>query len=55
MVKLCGECLEKQENVLGDTHLYKLRTLSVASEALSRQRLFSEAAPYAKRMVDGYT
>lgn len=55
MVKLCGECLEKQENVLGDTHLYKLRALSVASEALSRQRLFSEAAPYAKRMVDGYT
>ncbi|XP_061554899.1 histone-lysine N-methyltransferase Smyd1-like isoform X2 [Phycodurus eques] len=55
VVKLCGECLAKQENVLADTHLYKLRVLSVASEALLFQRLFPEAAAYAQRMVDGYT
>ncbi|KAM9793597.1 histone-lysine N-methyltransferase Smyd1-like isoform X2 [Syngnathus typhle] len=55
VVKLCAECLDKQENVLADTHLYKLRVLSVASEVLSYQRLFSEAAVYAQRMVDGYT
>ncbi|XP_077398482.1 histone-lysine N-methyltransferase Smyd1-like [Vanacampus margaritifer] len=54
VVKLCVECLEKQENVLADTHLNKLRVLSVASEVLSYQRLFSEAAVYAQRMVDGY-
>lgn len=54
VVKLCHECLEKQENVLADTHLYKLRVLSVASEVLSYQQLFSEAADYARRMVGGY-
>ncbi|XP_029023966.1 histone-lysine N-methyltransferase SMYD1a [Betta splendens] len=54
VVKLCHECLEKQENVLADTHLYKLRVLSVASEALSYLRSFTEAAGYAHRMVEGY-
>ena len=55
VVKLCCECLEKQENVLADTHLLKLRVLSVASEVLSYLRSFSEAAGYAHRMVEGYT
>ncbi|XP_041825489.1 histone-lysine N-methyltransferase SMYD1a [Melanotaenia boesemani] len=55
VLKLCHECLEKQENALADTHLYKLRVLSVASEVLSYMRQFSEAAAYAHRMVDGYT
>ncbi|XP_038589634.1 histone-lysine N-methyltransferase Smyd1-like [Micropterus salmoides] len=54
VVKLCRECLEKQENVLADTHLYKLRVLSVASEVLSYLQFFSEAADYARKMVDGY-
>lgn len=54
VLKLCRECLEKQENVLADTHLYKLRVLSVASEVLSYMHLFSEAADYARRMVEGY-
>ncbi|XP_037608341.1 histone-lysine N-methyltransferase SMYD1a [Sebastes umbrosus] len=54
VVKLCHECLEKQENVLADTHLYQLRVLSVGSEVLSYLQCFSEAADYARRMVEGY-
>lgn len=54
VVKLCRECLEKQENVLADTHLYKLHVLSVGSEVLSYLQFFSEAAEYARRMVEGY-
>lgn len=54
MVKLCQECLEKQENVLADTHLSKLRVLSVSSEVLSYLQRFSEAADHAHRMVEGY-
>ncbi len=54
VVKLCRECLEKQENVLADTHLDKLRVLSVASEALSYLQVFSEAAALTHRMVEGY-
>lgn len=52
---LCSECLEKQENVLADTHLDRLRVLAAAVEALSRLRCFPEAAAYARRMVQGYT
>ncbi|XP_008300623.1 histone-lysine N-methyltransferase SMYD1-like [Stegastes partitus] len=55
VLKLCHECLEKQENVLADTHLCKLRVLSVVSEVLSYMKVFSEAADYARRMVEGYT
>lgn len=55
VVKLCHECLEKQENVLADTHLLRLRLLSTASEVLSYQQTFSEAAEYARQMVEGYT
>lgn len=55
VVKLCHECLEKQDGVLADTHLCKLRVLSVTSEVLSYLQCFSEAAAYAKRMVEGYT
>ncbi|KAM3600542.1 uncharacterized protein V6R79_024945 [Siganus canaliculatus] len=55
VVKLCRECLAKQENVLADTHLDRLRVLSVASEVLSFMRSFSEAAAYTRKMVDGYT
>lgn len=54
MVKLCHECLAKQENVLANTNLYRLRVLSVASEVLSYMRTFSEAAGYAHKMVEGY-
>ncbi|MEQ2199409.1 hypothetical protein XENOCAPTIV_025592 [Xenoophorus captivus] len=55
VLKLCQECLEKQENVLADTHLYKLRVLSVLPEVLSYLRRFAEAAEYAGKMVEGYT
>ncbi|KAM3874190.1 histone-lysine N-methyltransferase SMYD1a [Diretmus argenteus] len=55
VVKLCHECLEKQQGVLADTHLYKLRLLSVASEVLSYMHCFSEAAVFARRMVEGFT
>merc|ERR1712137_1303110 len=37
-----------------DTHLCKLRVLSIASEALSYLQFFSEAAVSARRMVEGY-
>lgn len=55
MVKLCRECLKKQEPVLGDTNIYLLRILSIVSEVLSYLQMFEEAADHAKRMVDGYT
>ncbi|NXT11348.1 SMYD1 methyltransferase, partial [Prunella fulvescens] len=54
VVKLCRDCLKKQEPVLGDTNIYLLRILSIASEVLSYLQMFEEAADYAKRMVDGY-
>ncbi|XP_064164045.1 histone-lysine N-methyltransferase SMYD1a isoform X2 [Anguilla rostrata] len=54
VVKLSRECLEKQEPVLGDTHLHHLRVLSVLSEVLSYLQYFEEAAGYARRMVEGY-
>ncbi|XP_053219030.1 histone-lysine N-methyltransferase SMYD1 isoform X3 [Podarcis raffonei] len=54
VVKLCRECLDKQDPVLGDTNLYLLRILSIMSEVLSYLQLFDEAAGYSKRMVDGY-
>ncbi|KAM6901414.1 histone-lysine N-methyltransferase Smyd1-like [Lycodopsis pacificus] len=54
VVRLCRECLEKQDNILADTHLYKLRVLSAASEMLSYLQSFSEAADYGRRMVEGY-
>ncbi|XP_028273485.1 histone-lysine N-methyltransferase SMYD1a [Parambassis ranga] len=54
VLKLCRECLKMQDNVLADTHLYKLRVLSVISEVLSYLHSFSEAAAYARRMVEGY-
>uniref|UniRef100_A0A3P8NZD8 [histone H3]-lysine(4) N-trimethyltransferase n=1 Tax=Astatotilapia calliptera TaxID=8154 RepID=A0A3P8NZD8_ASTCA len=54
VLKLCYECLQKQENVLADTNLYKLQVLSIASEVLSYQRSFAKAADYAHRMVEGY-
>uniref|UniRef100_A0A8C6WN69 [histone H3]-lysine(4) N-trimethyltransferase n=1 Tax=Neogobius melanostomus TaxID=47308 RepID=A0A8C6WN69_9GOBI len=54
VARLCCETLKKQENVLADTHLYKLRVLNSASEALSYLRCYSEAADYARKMLDGY-
>ncbi|XP_008322724.1 histone-lysine N-methyltransferase Smyd1-like [Cynoglossus semilaevis] len=54
VVKICRECLEKQENVLADTHLYRLHVLSVAGEVLSFLQNFGEAAGYAEKMVEGY-
>lgn len=54
VVKICRECLEKQEPVLADTHIYQLRMWSTASEVLSYLQYFNEAATYARKMVDGY-
>lgn len=54
VVKLCNECLEKQEHVLADTNLHRLRVLGVASEVLSYMKHFSEAATLVHKMVDGY-
>ncbi|CAH7140432.1 histone-lysine N-methyltransferase SMYD1 [Phodopus roborovskii] len=54
VVKLCRECLEKQESVFADTNLYVLRLLSIVSEVLSYLQAFEEASHYARRMVDGY-
>uniref|UniRef100_A0A8C5HAF9 [histone H3]-lysine(4) N-trimethyltransferase n=1 Tax=Gouania willdenowi TaxID=441366 RepID=A0A8C5HAF9_GOUWI len=54
VLRLSLQCLEKQENVLADTNLHKLSVLSVVSEVLSYMQSFSEAAEYAKRMVEGY-
>ncbi|XP_006009898.1 histone-lysine N-methyltransferase SMYD1 isoform X4 [Latimeria chalumnae] len=54
VVKLCRECLKKQEPVLADTNIYMLRILSIASEMLSYLQNFEEAAEYARKMVDGY-
>ncbi|XP_059819411.1 histone-lysine N-methyltransferase SMYD1b isoform X1 [Hypanus sabinus] len=54
IVKLCRECLKRQEPVLEDTNLYKLKILSLASEVLSYLQYFEEAAGYAKQMVEGY-
>ncbi|XP_043836535.1 histone-lysine N-methyltransferase SMYD1 isoform X1 [Dromiciops gliroides] len=54
VVKLCRECLQKQEPVLADTNIHVLRILSIASEVLSYLQSFQEASDYAKRMVDGY-
>ncbi|XP_026876395.2 histone-lysine N-methyltransferase SMYD1a isoform X2 [Electrophorus electricus] len=54
VVQICRECLEKQELLLADTHLYVLRVLRMISEVLSFQQQFQEAAEYARRMVDGY-
>ncbi|KAI1900135.1 hypothetical protein AGOR_G00046900 [Albula goreensis] len=54
VVKLCRECLKRQEPVLAETHLYLLRILSVLSEVLSYLQFFEEAAGHARRMVDGY-
>ncbi|XP_078080222.1 histone-lysine N-methyltransferase Smyd1-like isoform X2 [Mustelus asterias] len=54
VVKLCRECLKKQEPVLADTNLYQLKFLSLASEVLSYLQYFEEAAEYARKMVEGY-
>ncbi|XP_053086219.1 histone-lysine N-methyltransferase SMYD1a isoform X2 [Pangasianodon hypophthalmus] len=54
VVKICRECLEKQEPVLAETHLYLLHVFKVISEVLSYQQSFQEAAEYAGRMVESY-
>ncbi|MEE6462803.1 hypothetical protein FKM82_001706 [Ascaphus truei] len=54
VVKLCRECLKRQEPILADTNIYMLRILSIASEVLSYLQMFEEAADNAKKMVDGY-
>ncbi|XP_053533095.1 histone-lysine N-methyltransferase SMYD1a isoform X2 [Ictalurus punctatus] len=54
VVKICRECLGKQEPVLAETHLYQLQVFRVISEVLSYQQSFQEAAEYARRMVEGY-
>uniref|UniRef100_A0A2K5L124 [histone H3]-lysine(4) N-trimethyltransferase n=1 Tax=Cercocebus atys TaxID=9531 RepID=A0A2K5L124_CERAT len=53
VVKLCRECLQKQEPVFADTNIYMLRILSIVSEVLSYLQAFEEASDYARRMVDG--
>ncbi|KAL4630145.1 histone-lysine N-methyltransferase SMYD1-like isoform X1 [Arapaima gigas] len=54
VVKTCRECLEKQEPVLADTHIYMLRVLSTASEVTAYLQFTEESAGYARKMVDGY-
>ncbi|XP_069488299.1 histone-lysine N-methyltransferase SMYD1 isoform X2 [Ambystoma mexicanum] len=54
VMKLCRECLKKQEPVLADTNIYLLRILSIASEVMSYLQSFETAADYARRMVEGY-
>ncbi|KTF73078.1 hypothetical protein cypCar_00046027 [Cyprinus carpio] len=54
VVKICRECVEKQENVLADTHIYQLRMWSTLSEVLSYLQFFEEAATFARKMVEGY-
>ncbi|XP_056628730.1 histone-lysine N-methyltransferase SMYD1b isoform X2 [Triplophysa dalaica] len=54
VVKICRECVEKQENVLADTHIYQLKMWSTLSEVLSYLQFFEEAAFYARKMVEGY-
>uniref|UniRef100_A0A4W4F6Q6 [histone H3]-lysine(4) N-trimethyltransferase n=1 Tax=Electrophorus electricus TaxID=8005 RepID=A0A4W4F6Q6_ELEEL len=54
VVKICRECVEKQENVLADTHIYQLKMWSTLGEVLSYLQFFEEAATYARKMVDGY-
>ncbi|CAL8321961.1 unnamed protein product [Lota lota] len=54
VARLCRECLSAQENVLADTHLYKLRLQTTASEVLSYLHAFSEAAQYSRKTIDGY-
>lgn len=54
MLKVCRELLEKQRGVLADTHLLRLRALGVATEVLSHLKKFSEAAEFARMMVEGY-
>ncbi|KAM3939861.1 histone-lysine N-methyltransferase SMYD1 isoform 2-T2 [Leptodactylus fuscus] len=54
VVKLCRECLKRQEPVLADTNIYMLQILSIGSEVLSYLQMFEEAAENAKKMVDGY-
>ncbi|KAG8453336.1 hypothetical protein GDO86_000105 [Hymenochirus boettgeri] len=54
VVKLCRDCLMRQEPVFADTNIYMLRVLSIASEVLSYLQMFQEAAENARKMVDGY-
>ncbi|XP_016306634.1 histone-lysine N-methyltransferase SMYD1b [Sinocyclocheilus anshuiensis] len=54
VVKICRECVEKQENILADTHIYQLRMWSTLSEVLSYLQFFEEASTYARKMVEGY-
>lgn len=55
MVKICRECIDKTEPVLGDTHIYLLRIWSTLSEVQAYLQYFNDAAEYARKMVDGYT
>lgn len=54
VLALCSECLEKQQDLLAETHLLHLRVLSAAVEVLSYLRCFPEAAAYARRLLQGY-
>ncbi|KAK7136429.1 hypothetical protein R3I94_014921 [Phoxinus phoxinus] len=54
VVKICRECVAKQENVLADTHIYQLRMWCTLSEVLSYLQFFDEASTYARKMVEGY-
>lgn len=54
VLALCSECLEKQRDLLAETHLLHLRVLSAAVDVLSYLRRFPEAAAYACRLLQGY-
>lgn len=54
VLALCSTCLDRQQNLLADTHLCHLRVLSATVEVLSHLRRFPEAAAYARRLLQGY-
>ncbi|XP_051508652.1 histone-lysine N-methyltransferase SMYD1b isoform X2 [Myxocyprinus asiaticus] len=54
VVNICRECVEKQENVLADTHIYQLRMWCTLSEVLSYLQFVEEASYYSRKMVEGY-
>lgn len=55
VLALCSTCLDRQRDLLAETHLSHLRVLRAAVEALSHLRRFPEAAASARRLLQGYT
>lgn len=54
VLALSAACLQKQQALLAETHLCRLRVLDAAAEALSRLRRFPEAAAHTGALLRGY-